>query len=206
MGILITYVRGDRALVTGVTSPVMVPTLQDRAGQLAALGWTGHEVEWLALVALHSGVLTQSGAKVHRDSRRPPAAMVRRRSAVRAWRRCPARWRGRGAFPQGYIRTGATPPAGGGSDTRCLTLPPSPCRTSGKKRGVAPVTSRSAGAVRVVRSRTNNRNNDSEQWKGGPDTPPAVFLTPPGVRVRLCSPPGLALRFDPGTVQRTGHH
>ena len=24
----------------------MVPTLQDRAGQLAALGWTGHEAEW----------------------------------------------------------------------------------------------------------------------------------------------------------------
>ena len=43
-----------------MTSLVTVPTLQDRAGQLAALGWTGHEAEWLALVALHSGVFTWS--------------------------------------------------------------------------------------------------------------------------------------------------
>ena len=41
-------------------SPVTVPTLQDRAGQLAALGWTGREAEWIALVALHSGVFTRS--------------------------------------------------------------------------------------------------------------------------------------------------
>ena len=40
------------------TSPVTVPTLEDRAGQLAALGWTGREAEWLALVALHTGVFT----------------------------------------------------------------------------------------------------------------------------------------------------
>ena len=69
------HVRARRSRAgDGVTSPVMVPTLQDRAGQLAALGWTGHEAEWLALVALHSGVFTQSVAKVHHDSRRPPAA------------------------------------------------------------------------------------------------------------------------------------
>ena len=42
------------------TSPVTVPTLEDRAGQLAALGWTGREAEWIALVALHSGVFTRS--------------------------------------------------------------------------------------------------------------------------------------------------
>ena len=42
------------------TSPVTVPTLQDRASQLAALGWTGREAEWLALVALHSGVFTRA--------------------------------------------------------------------------------------------------------------------------------------------------
>ena len=42
------------------TYPVTVPTLQDRAGPLAALGWTGREAEWLALVALHSGVFTRS--------------------------------------------------------------------------------------------------------------------------------------------------
>ena len=42
------------------TNPVTVPTLEDRAGQLAALGWTGREAEWIALVALHSGVFTRS--------------------------------------------------------------------------------------------------------------------------------------------------
>ena len=41
-------------------SPVTVPTVQDRAGPLAALGYTGREAEWLALVALHSGVFTRS--------------------------------------------------------------------------------------------------------------------------------------------------
>ena len=41
-------------------TPDLVPTVQDRAGQLAALGWTGREAEWLALVALHSGVFTRS--------------------------------------------------------------------------------------------------------------------------------------------------
>ena len=46
---------GDR-----VTSAVPVPTVQDRAGLLAALGWSGREAEWLTLVALHSGVFTRS--------------------------------------------------------------------------------------------------------------------------------------------------
>ena len=41
-------------------SPVPVPTLEHRAGQLAALGWSGREAEWIALVALHSGVFTRS--------------------------------------------------------------------------------------------------------------------------------------------------
>ena len=41
-------------------SPATVPTVQDRAGQLAALGWTGREAAWIALVALHSGVFTRS--------------------------------------------------------------------------------------------------------------------------------------------------
>ena len=41
-------------------TPDLVPTVQHRAGQLAALGWTGREAEWLALVALHSGVFTRS--------------------------------------------------------------------------------------------------------------------------------------------------
>ena len=38
----------------------MIPHLQDRAGQLAALGWTGREADWIALVCLHSGVFTRS--------------------------------------------------------------------------------------------------------------------------------------------------
>ena len=39
---------------------VTVPTLQDRAGPLAALGWSGRKAEWIALVALHTGVFTRS--------------------------------------------------------------------------------------------------------------------------------------------------
>ena len=61
-------------------SPVTVPTLEDRAGPLAALGWTGREAEWIALVALHTGVFTRSqyGAYVHSgDNRKPAAALVR---------------------------------------------------------------------------------------------------------------------------------
>ena len=46
--------------VQAAPSPVPVPTLKDRAGPLAALGWTGREAEWLALVALHTGVFTRS--------------------------------------------------------------------------------------------------------------------------------------------------
>ncbi len=45
---------------TSPESPVTVPTLQDHAAKLAPLGWTGREAEWLALVALHSGVFTRS--------------------------------------------------------------------------------------------------------------------------------------------------
>ena len=36
------------------------PTLQERAGPLAALGWSGRDAEWIALVAFHSGVFTRS--------------------------------------------------------------------------------------------------------------------------------------------------
>ena len=46
-------------------SPATVPTLQDRAGQLAPLGWTGREAEWLALVALHSGAFTRAQCGVY---------------------------------------------------------------------------------------------------------------------------------------------
>ena len=43
-----------------MTSPVTVPSVEDRAGQLAALGWTGRDAAWIALVCLHSGVFTRS--------------------------------------------------------------------------------------------------------------------------------------------------
>ena len=45
--------------------PATVPTLQERAGTLAPLGWSGREAEWLALVALHSGVFTRSQCRAH---------------------------------------------------------------------------------------------------------------------------------------------
>ena len=41
-------------------SPVTVPTLQDRARCLEPLGWSGRKAEWIALVALHTGVFTRS--------------------------------------------------------------------------------------------------------------------------------------------------
>ena len=50
---------------TSPESPATVPTLQDRAGQLAPLGWTGREAEWLALVALHSGAFTRAQCRAH---------------------------------------------------------------------------------------------------------------------------------------------
>ena len=61
-------------------SPVTVPTLQDRARCLGPLGWSGREAEWIALVALHTGVFTRSqyGAYVNAgDNRKPAAALVR---------------------------------------------------------------------------------------------------------------------------------
>ena len=46
-------------------TPGPVPTLKDRAGPLAGLGWTGREAEWIALVALHSGVFTRSQCRAY---------------------------------------------------------------------------------------------------------------------------------------------
>ena len=43
-----------------ITELAAVPTLQDRAGPLAALGWKARDAEWLALVAFHSGVFLRS--------------------------------------------------------------------------------------------------------------------------------------------------
>ena len=41
-------------------TPNAIPTLKDRAGQLAALGYTGRAAQWLALVGLHTGVFIRS--------------------------------------------------------------------------------------------------------------------------------------------------
>ena len=59
-------------------SPVTVPTLQDRARCLEPLGWSGREAEWIALVALHTGVFTRSqyGAYVNSGANRKPAAAL----------------------------------------------------------------------------------------------------------------------------------
>ena len=51
---------GPAQVETRPESPATVPTLKDRAGKLAPLGWTGREAEWLALVALHSGAFTRA--------------------------------------------------------------------------------------------------------------------------------------------------
>ncbi len=53
-----------------VTRPVTRPPVQDRASQFAALGalgWTGRDAEWIALVCLQSGVFTRSqyGSQAH---------------------------------------------------------------------------------------------------------------------------------------------
>ena len=61
-----------------VTRPVTRPLVPDRASQLAALaalGWTGRAVEWIALVCLQSGVFTRSqyGAYFNTGADRKPA-------------------------------------------------------------------------------------------------------------------------------------
>ena len=61
-----------------VTSPVTRPPVPDRASQLAALaalGWTGRDAEWIALVCLQSGVFTRSqyGAYFKTGADRKPA-------------------------------------------------------------------------------------------------------------------------------------
>ena len=60
-------------------SPVTLSPAEDRASQLAALaalGWTGRDAEWIALVCLHSGVFTRSqfGAYFNTGEDRKPAA------------------------------------------------------------------------------------------------------------------------------------
>ena len=60
-----TMTSSSAQVDTSPERPATVPTLQDRAGQLAPLGWTGREAEWLALVALHSGAFTRAQCGVY---------------------------------------------------------------------------------------------------------------------------------------------
>ena len=63
-----------------MTTTATVPAAADRAGPLAALGYTGREADWLALVALHSGVFmrAQCGAYFEAgDDRKPAGRFVR---------------------------------------------------------------------------------------------------------------------------------
>ena len=60
-----TMTSSSAQVDTSPESPATVPTLQDRAGLLAPLGWTGREAEWLALVALHSGAFTRAQCGVY---------------------------------------------------------------------------------------------------------------------------------------------
>ena len=66
-----------------VTRPVTFHAAEDRASQLAALaalGWTGRDAKWIALVCLHSGVFTRSQFGVYfntGEDRKPAARFVR---------------------------------------------------------------------------------------------------------------------------------
>ena len=84
--------------------------------------------------------------------------------------------------------------------------PRSPNRASGQKGGVAPVLLLSAGAVRVVRSRTKNPNNDGGKMDGGCCTPPFLFLVhAPYLRVPFSLPCALPCAL-PRSGLETGEH
>ena len=66
---------------------MMIEHLRGRDRKLEALGWTGREAEWIALVCLHSGVFTRAQFCHHFDARRNRAfrfvrTLVDRRMAV----------------------------------------------------------------------------------------------------------------------------
>ena len=66
----------------------MIEHLKGRERALAALGWTGREAEWIALVCLHSGVFTRPQFCHYFDTQRKQTAsrfvkaLVARRAAV----------------------------------------------------------------------------------------------------------------------------
>ena len=65
----------------------MIEHLKGREQALAALGWTGREAEWIALVCLHSGVFTRAQFCYYFDTDRKRAhrfvkALIEQRAAV----------------------------------------------------------------------------------------------------------------------------
>ena len=113
MGIVITYLQSDRAVVTG---GVMIEHLREREKALEPLGWTGREAEWIALVCLHSGVFIRSQFcryfNAHRADRRQGEwcrGLKEQRALVES--RPSEVQRGREDLP--YIRQGDLPGAGG---------------------------------------------------------------------------------------------
>ena len=67
----------------------MIEHLKGREDALAALGWTGREAEWIALVCLHSGVFTRAqfchyfNTATNMTALRFVKALVTRREGVR---------------------------------------------------------------------------------------------------------------------------
>ena len=85
MGIVITYLRGDRAVRQRRAR--MIEHLRGRERKLKPLGWTGQEAEWIALVCLHSGVFTRAQFCHYFDTGRWAAhrfvkALIERKAAV----------------------------------------------------------------------------------------------------------------------------
>ncbi len=97
----------------------------------------------------------------------------------------------------------------GGADTVPDTVadtPPSPCRASGTKGGSLPSFPSPLARFGSAGRRTKRRTTTAKNGRGDVTPPPAVFGTPPLCPCQIVLAPGLALRCDPGTVQRTGHH
>ena len=80
----------------------MIPHFRERAAALEALGWTGPDAEWLALVCLHSGVFLRrstspsSGAGTASRRRGSSSTTARGAGGRQAGRRAPVErpWRG----------------------------------------------------------------------------------------------------------------
>ena len=79
----------------------MIPHFQERTAALEALGWTGRDAEWLALVCLHSGVFLRAQylaflGRGHRESATRFDERYRAWCGRQAGRRAPVEraWRG----------------------------------------------------------------------------------------------------------------